>query len=459
MRTTLPTLMAATLLGTALSLYTPLVLARDRTLSLSLSGVQKRVLQISESLAAARLARSAADSRTGAQYSLFFPKLGIDASARFVSNIPSLNVIPGRSIPFGDNQNYSVGLGLSWTLWDSGATYHSWKSALAIESQKTHEVRNAELQITLGVSIAYFKVLLASAQLNSVTEALELARAQYRDISGRFASGAASKVDDLSANREVLEFESKHLLAKSDLSRALHELFALVGDNDRYDLSNPATTALPATSIQNATLIVETEPLASALKAFDERHLTDSRPSPNHPRIAAWTQQVAALNQAADGVSAGHWPKVQVAARTSLDYPNGPNLELVQQNTVGATLTWSLFEAGRVSKETDEKRRLAEASDHRKAQAHIDMVRDWNDSRDQLRVLHEQQSVNSESLRESEQIAKLTYSSYRLGRTNFLDVQSANLRALNAKIQAAKTDIQVLIQLATLSSLVEGAGK
>lgn len=459
MRTTLPTLMAATLLGTALSLPMPLVLASDRTVSLSLNGVQRKALQTSEPLAAARSDHSAADSRTGAQYSLFFPKLGIDATERYVSNIPSLNIIPGRSIPFGDNQNYSVGLGLSWTLWDSGATYHSWKSAQAIEGQKKHEVRNAELQITLGASIAYFKVLLASAQLNSVGEALELARAQYRDIRGRFASGTASKVDDLSANREVLDFESKHLLAKSDLSRALHELFALTGDNDSYDLSNPATTALPATAVQKATLVVETEPLASALAAFDEKHLTDSRPSPNHPRIAAWTQQVAALNQAADSVSAGHWPKVQVAARTSLDYPNGPNLEQVQQNTIGVTLTWSLFEAGRVSKETGEKRMLAEASDHRKGQTQIDMIRDWSDSRDQLRVLHEQQRVNSDSLRESEQIAKLTYASYKLGRTNFLDVQNANLRALNAKIQAAKTDIQVLIQLATLSSLVEGADK
>lgn len=433
--------------------------AEERTLKLSLDDVRQKALQSSNPLGAARLDREAASLRSGAQRSYFFPKIALDATERYVSVIPSLNVIPGRSIPFGDNQNNTIGVGLTWTLWDSGAIYHSWKGAEAVEIQKKHEVRNTELQTTLVASLAYFKVLLASAQLKSVTETLALARAQYSDIAARFKSGAASKVDALSASREVLDFESRVLQAKSELSRALHELLALTGETGRYDLSDPATTALPAGSIQKASLVIDPEPLSAALAAFDETQLINNRPSADHPRIAALAQQITSLNLAADSVSAGHWPKIQLAARTSLDYPNGPNLEQIHQNTIGATLTWSLFEGSRVSKEAAEKRMQADASDHRKEQARIELLRDWSDSRDQLRMLHEQQLINDSSIRESGQIAELAYSSYKLGRMNLIDVQNANLRALNVKIQAAKTDIQILIQLALLNSFVEGAQK
>jgi len=54
---------------------------------------------------------------------------------------------------------------------------------------------------------------------------------------------------------------------------------------------------------------------------------------------------------------------------------------------------------------------------------------------------------------EAEELAGLVYESYKAGRSTFIEVQSANLRELEAKVQSAKTDVQILIQLAVLSSL------
>jgi len=50
-------------------------------------------------------------------------------------------------------------------------------------------------------------------------------------------------------------------------------------------------------------------------------------------------------------------------------------------------------------------------------------------------------------------LARLTYKSYKAGTVRFLEVQTANLQALDAKIQSVSNNVQLLMQLSVLSSL------
>lgn len=446
---------ASILLPLLISFVTHSVNAQESLTKLSLRDVVQKSLQNSKRLSAVRSEREAANYKSNSQYSFFFPRLSLDATGRYVTEIPSLQVSPRQSLPFGDNQSYSVGPVLTWTLWDSGATHQSWQSLQAIENQKVQEINNTKIQIELSAQLAYFRVILASAQMNSVAEALELTQAQYKDIQSKQQSGASSKADALSAHSEVLNLESKYLQAQSDLTQALLELFSMTGESENFDLSHPVNAQMRARPLGKPTLIVEIDPIDKTFLEFNEQTLLAARPSPNHPQIAAFTYQSDAFFKAAKSASSGHWPKLQVFAKSSLDYPNGPNLEQIHQNSFGVTLTWSIFEAGRISNDVKEKQSLAQASDYKKEQAQIDLTRDWQKALQSLALLRSQQEVHRVATEESQTIAKLVYSSYKAGKANFLEVQSANLRALDSKIQSAKTEVQILMQLAVLSNLVE----
>ena len=156
---------------------------------------------------------------------------------------------------------------------------------------------------------------------------------------------------------------------------------------------------------------------------------------------------------AALSASSERWPKLQLSARTGLEYPNGPVLETIHQSALGVSLSLPLFEGWRVTEEIGHQRMQARAFDERRSQAVIDLDRESRQAEDQLAGLRAQQEVNRAAVSETAELARLVYESYQSGRSTFLEVQTANLRALEAKMQAARTDAQTLAQLAVLRSL------
>jgi hypothetical protein len=64
-----------------------------------------------------------------------------------------------------------------------------------------------------------------------------------------------------------------------------------------------------------------------------------------------------------------------------------------------------------------------------------------------------QEEINAGSVKETEELAALTYDSYRSGQARFVEVEAANLRALEAKVQEARTKVEMLVQLAIMRSL------
>ena len=84
-----------------------------------------------------------------------------------------------------------------------------------------------------------------------------------------------------------------------------------------------------------------------------------------------------------------------------------------------------------------------------------DLQRDWLKSHDRLKSLKDEKALGEQSVRDTEAYYKLVYGSYQNGSSTYLEVQSAELGALQAKVRLATTETQMLIELATLSSLSE----
>jgi outer membrane protein len=202
---------------------------------------------------------------------------------------------------------------------------------------------------------------------------------------------------------------------------------------------------------------VNVDPIATSLRAlsqYEKINLNEDDLN-RHPLLKMHAATAESYRLSADSLSSNLLPKLSLFAKTSIDYPNGPILEKINQNTIGVALTMPLFEGSRSTNESFEKQNQMKAFENRREQARTDLLRDWHKASDQLKGLRDKIDIFYKSVNESEERAKLVYSSYRIGRSNFIEVQSANLYALEAKVQSTTNDVQILIQLAYLASISE----
>jgi outer membrane protein TolC len=146
-------------------------------------------------------------------------------------------------------------------------------------------------------------------------------------------------------------------------------------------------------------------------------------------------------------------PKIQVSGTAEYEYPNQSELKTVQQNIAMVSASMPLFDWGREWKQAAAARAQADAAEARKTQAQADLIRDTQKARDQYAALKDEGELDSESAKEANDFAKLVRDSYRAGRSTYLEVESADLKALEAQVSYARTSVQVLLQAAILRSL------
>jgi len=270
-------------------------------------------------------------------------------------------------------------------------------------------------------------------------------------------AGAASKLDRISSHREILGYQLEFKQRQSQLATDLEDLLALTGRQGSFESrrlsapSSPAVQSSGADDLPEASLLLQVEPLEQTLK---ELALAEySPPGSDHPEVRSQELTALAARQSAESESSRLWPQINVSARTSLDYPNGPILQRINQNTISASLSFPLFEWSRTRRAADQKMGDAVAAEYRRSQLESDLLRDWRKAKEQLTALRDQLQINRQTVSEAEEQAKLSYATYRLGRISLVDVQNANLRVLEAKVQTARILTQLLMEEAQLQAL------
>lgn len=443
------------------ALVLPLVLAAgsgaaapDR-LDIGLAAAMESALAGSGRLRVAERDLAAARDRARVLAGGMFPRLSLDATYRYVTEVPSLQMDPARPpVAFGDNTNYSVGPAVNWVVWDWGALHNVSRGAAEAAGAREAELEVTRRQVTLAVSLAYFRAQMAAAQARLLAGSLKLAQDQHGDISRRLKAGSSSTLDRLLAHQEVLARRRQFAAARTELGSALKDLLALTGDRSGPDTSAPVGEAdgspLPA-DVSPASVTVRLDEMDEAMALLASAESGGS--GAGHPAVRVHERAAASSRRAARAVLASRLPRVAVSGRSSLDYPNGPVLEEVHQNAVVVSASLPLFEGGRLSREQREHETRAGAAEERARQAADDLARDRLKARDALTGLKVQLEVGNESARETAEVARLTYEAYQAGQVRFTDVQAANLRALEANVQVAKVKSDMLVQLAVLRSL------
>ncbi len=428
--------------------------AAPPTFSLTLEQAEIAARAHSQELKAAAEQGAAAKDGADAQFSSLFPRVSLNGSYQYQAVLPELAVIPGQTpFLFGAQHVRSIGPALSWTLWDEGALYKTWRSQQAAATSQDEKTRLTELQTTLSARLAYAQAQLAREQVRLLADSVALADAQYADVARRRGAGAASQIDALSSHQEDLQRRADFLEAQAALASTLRSLFQIIGMGDGLDLTRPvdARFAVLPEGLPAPTLLVALDPLARMPRSLAEAEAAG--PDASHPGILLYQRQAESARLASQSLSASDGPLIQLNGAIDYEYPNGPQLVYVTQKTIGLTASLPLFEMRQTARLSSRQRHLATAAERERDLAAEELSRDWDKARAVLASLRDEQVVDDRAASEAAELAHLVYLSYKAGRSTYLDVQTYDLSALTTKVAAAKTRAQTLIQLATLAEL------
>jgi outer membrane protein, protease secretion system len=423
-------------------------------LSFTMSQVIDATFTQSPELRAAELNATAAEEASKAEKGRLYPQLFVDGSARRVTEIPTLTLPTGPSLSLTDHESYSIGPTAQYTLFKGGADYYGWKSAKSRARSRRMQEQVIRRQQKLAARLAYFQAQLAAEQVRLLVESYRIENQQYQDIRSRYAAGSASRTDLLQSHQQTLQRRRQLLDARADMAIALREITRLTGLAVEGDVSLPMdgklSGALPR-ELEAPTVLLDIAAAEDTLRELSA--LAESTFDKEQPGIQFLTDLAEAAEWAAKSSQGSRWPELSVLGRTSWDYPNGPIRETIHQNTIGATLNLPLFTGGQLFYNARAKKNEAKAAaKNRDAQAR-DLLANWQKAHDQLTALRAQQSLNETAIKEAQELARLQYQSYRAGRARYLDVEDANFRVVQARSDAAETDVRILVQLANLESL------
>lgn len=386
----------------------------------------------SATLRSAEAIAESATSTAEAADSALYPKLSIDGSYKRQSVIPEVSV-GGNTIKLNDYYSYSIGPTLSYTLWDSGLKRNQMKSLEAVSESKQWQRKLTESQVMLSTKVAYVQASLAAESLAVANQANELSRTQNKDIQARHRGGSASRLDALTSDSEVLNYNLKVQQADNEWQSSQSDLNYLVGKN----INSP-------------------EQLQSMKTLYD---LFKSKSQSINPELHPLTRIQNALNKSAlaqaEGQRSAYWPTLNLQLRSSLDYPNGSTFEQINQNSAQLNLTWSLFEFGATKNQVAAKLAEARASAEQMKDVAATIDRDAEKAKARVKNLVLQIEDAEKLVLKQQELARLNYSTYKFGKLSFSDVQTANLRLLEAKTRLASLRAQFLIQTFNLQYLSE----
>lgn len=414
--------------------------------ALTLRSAEALALRTSNRLQSFIADTAAARAYETAQFTSLLPKLSFQGNYTYYGTIPLASFIPGQLFPFGNHNTYSIGPTLTYTLWDTFSARRAYDSANALRRAKELDRANAALQLLLSLRSAYVQVQLGLDELRLNHDSLNLARAQERDIRTRFNAGAASRLDLLNAKRSVLNYEIQFKQRQASLSSGFADLLALIGDQEDRDISRPGPSGIP-----HVTLVLRLDPLSKTLA--DESESRFFPPDEGQPQLKAQALQAESHRLSAESISAKRYPTIQVSGAFSLTLPNIPNPPRFWQESVGVSLTLPLFLGDPTPHLSAQQHYFFVSAEKKQAQLRMDLERDFSKAAERLLLLREQRGLAALDVSQSEEAARLYYSSYLAGRINYVEVQDANVEAFLAKVNAARIDAQILNQIYLLKAI------
>jgi len=438
-------------------LSTPQVMADTppETFSLTLKAAQEMAEKSSNALESSRYILEAAKAQSVATSSSLYPRADLNGNYFYQTHVPT-QTSAGSSVPMGDNDNYSVGPVVSYTLFDGGKTRNNTQSARLNADAKEQDVASQKRDVRHLVSLTYARVQLYATNLAMTMDSLKLSQGQSADIDLRFKVGTASKLDKISAHKEMLNYKLLFYQAQNDLASALRDLFAIINDPRAYNTGRPLPSEIASSlpkDIDAPTLLITVDPLETTLTMLSSSQDQLAPPGEETPQIKSLALLAQSSQMAAKSQRGANGPKLSVFAESRTAYPDSSKQDQYNNNIFSVSVSLPLWDTNQNRSLVKKYLNEAKAEEKIKAQKLSDMTRDHNKATDAIGSLESQLLISRDSTKEAAEIASLTYHSYTAGKSTFLEVQSVNLRLMDARVNTAKIEYNLVNKLAEMEYL------
>lgn len=148
--------------------------------------------------------------------------------------MPSVSVSGGYNwsdtdFPGFDNEGWNVKGGLSWSLWDGGATSAKVKSAEAAVQSAEETLAQAKEKIALEVRQDYLNISAAKEKIRATEAAVAEAEEAYKIATVRYKSGVGINLDVLDAQLSLNTARTNYITALYDYNVGLATLEKAIG--------------------------------------------------------------------------------------------------------------------------------------------------------------------------------------------------------------------------------------
>jgi outer membrane protein len=382
---------------------------------------------------------TAAQEKSLSLPSNYIPKISLEGSYKYLSKIPEINMGPGRILNFGDNKNYSIGPTLTMTLLDFNSKSHLQTSLNKNVSAKKNEVLSLKSNVLFKTRYHYINITFLLEKRIVIANSLKVANKQLKDVASKQRFGSGSKLDLLTAQKEVHELESQFKEISFNIAAEQSELFK-VSFYQKIKETNFETDKSYLESLD----LIKNRFISYRYRDYNE---VDSS------KIKTLKYQSESLESQASSISSQRYPKVNLFARTSLDYPNGPDLSQFNQNSVGVTMSIPLFDGGEISHNVSEKQNQALALRHQVINEQRNLIESIQLLMKRIDNLTEQNEIIQKKIIESNEISELIYKSYQEGRATFIEVERANVKSREAKLNLSSNEYQITLNLIQLANI------
>jgi outer membrane protein len=285
-------------------------------------------LDHSPRLEAARAAIDRAEGQEQAAFAPFLPQL--DTLTRYLGTSGKLG--PGAPGPTGGvvpdviDEPYQLGqaeLQLQWTLYDFGRTAGRHGQAVSHERIAEQQWLRAKQTAAFDTAVAFYQVLLASADREVAEEAVRAAEATLKDVNARRVGGVADRDDVLRADVQLSETRESLIRAEDSVENALARL--------NSEMGRPVSMPLRLLDQKDQPPLSLTLPQSLEIAA-------------GRPEVAVAQEAVGAARHGRDSAKAEFCPRIYLVG--SLGYVEGEHVVNGLQEGAGIHVNMPLYHGG-----------------------------------------------------------------------------------------------------------------
>lgn len=174
----------------------------------------------------------------------YMPKVSAQASKRWAGDSPFGSDETDQR--YGQNNNWTAGVVVSWDIWDNNVTQSKVNQSKAAVAKAEAAAENTRQSGDLEVRTAYLNLKAAEKSINTTQVAVDKAQEDYKIAQVRYAAGVGTNLDVMDAEEKLAQAQTNYYTALYNYNSskaALDKAMGIMVDLDVSKLALPQEAA------------------------------------------------------------------------------------------------------------------------------------------------------------------------------------------------------------------------